>query len=110
MSAKNKQWIVGYGDGVTGPTASPLVWWDRTDVKSQIVSCEKEVIAIVARDGGLTDEDQERARLIAAAPDLLAALQKYIAAGFGNSTDFAAQGDAYDSAINAIAKATGEQQ
>lgn len=35
------------------------------------------------------------------------ALRKYMAAGFGNSTDFHAQGQAYDSAVEAIAKATG---
>jgi hypothetical protein len=56
------------------------------------------------------DEIMANARLIAAAPELLEALRKYLAAGFGNSTDHHhKQAEAYDTAIAAIAKATGEQ-
>jgi hypothetical protein len=47
-------------------------------------------------------------RLIAAAPELLEALKAYQRAGFGRSTDPHLQGEAYDKAIAAIAKA--EQQ
>lgn len=46
-------------------------------------------------------------RLWAAAPELLAALRLYLAAGFGQSTDPHAQGIAYDAAVEAVAKATG---
>jgi hypothetical protein len=53
-----------------------------------------------------TSHEEANARLMAAAPDLLEALQKYVAAGFGNSTDPYLQGQAYDAAIEAIAKAT----
>ena len=57
---------------------------------------------------GVTGTYREgNARLIAAAPDLLAALKLYQAAGFGNSTDHHAQGLAYDAAVEAIARATG---
>jgi hypothetical protein len=48
----------------------------------------------------------EDARLMAAAPDLLEALEKYMAAGAGNSTDFQLQREAFFAALAAIAKAT----
>ena len=50
------------------------------------------------------DEDAN-ARLIAAAPELLAALQLFLKVGYGNSTDFAVQAEAYKAARAAIAKA-----
>lgn len=37
--------------------------------------------------------------------ELVEALEKYLKAGFGESTDFYLQGEAYDAAIKAIAKA-----
>jgi hypothetical protein len=58
---------------------------------------------------GATYENGEDARLIAAAPDLLEALKKYMTAGAGNSTDFELQREAFFAARAAIAKATGEQ-
>jgi len=48
------------------------------------------------------------ARLIASAPDLLAALRLYVCAGFGNSTDPFMQRAAFDLARVVIAKATRE--
>ena len=53
------------------------------------------------------EENEANARLIAAAPDLLEALNSYLKAGFGNSTDFNSQKEAYYKAKAAIAKATG---
>jgi hypothetical protein len=47
--------------------------------------------------------------LISAAPELLEALQMYVTAGFGKSTDFHKQADAFRLAHVAIAKATGEE-
>jgi hypothetical protein len=64
------------------------------------------------------NEDQEQvvdyvyeeadADLICAAPDLLEALELYMAAGHGNSTHFGDQAGAYSKAVAAIAKAKGE--
>jgi len=64
-------------------------------------------VAMVARDIDRA-EGEENAHLIAAAPDLLAALRLYIQAGHGNSTDHYQQGRAYAAAVAAIAKARGE--
>lgn len=55
------------------------------------------------------DEAEANADLFAAAPELLGALEKYINAGIGNSTDFALQHDAYSKAYVAIKQARGEQ-
>ena len=62
-----------------------------------------------AEDSDLGRRALADTRLCAAAPDLLEALQKYVAAGFGNSTDPYLQGQAYDAAIEAIARALGEK-
>jgi hypothetical protein len=94
-------WRVGYPhDGITGPTASPLVWWDGLKVGREIITVGSRVVAIVARDGGLSDEDRANARLIAAAPELLQALQDILDTGF-------AGGPQGKRARAAIAKATG---
>ena len=53
------------------------------------------------------EENEANARLIAAAPDLLEALNSYLKAGFGYSTDFNSQKEAYYKAKAAIDKATG---
>lgn len=65
-----------------------------------------EVATVKVKSLVTSERRDADARLIAAAPDLLEALQKYVAAGFGNSTDPYLQGQAYDAAIEAIAKAT----
>jgi hypothetical protein len=63
-----------------------------------------------------TDDDerlidwQANAVLIAAAPDLLEALEKYMAAGAGSSTDFQLQREAFFAARAAITKATNTNQ
>lgn len=70
-------WTVGYPlHGITGPTASPLVWWDGTGVKSHVITRGDEVVALLARSGPLTEQQHADARLIAAAPELLEALKK----------------------------------
>ena len=40
--------------------------------------------------------------------DLVAALEKFVSAGYGNSTDFRIQGEAYDIAYKALGKAKAE--
>lgn len=53
-------------------------------------------------------EQLANARLVAAAPELLDALKKYVEAGAGDTTSFYKQAEAYDAAIEAIAKAEGQ--
>ena len=55
------------------------------------------------------EEAEANARLFSAAKQVLAVLKKYVAAGLGNSTCFDMQGEAYDAAIEIIAKIEGEQ-
>jgi hypothetical protein len=62
---------------------------------------------IYFRSDRAREEIEANAHLIAAAPELLSALRLYVDAGFGQSTDPYKQGEAYDAAIEAIAKATG---
>jgi hypothetical protein len=79
-------WVVGYGSGLTGPTTPSVTGptcagrdWGHVPVSSG-----KDTVAIVPAcvvrrpDGDQQDEDQmnANARLIAAAPDLLEALEK----------------------------------
>ncbi len=47
-------------------------------------------------------EQSDLAKVTKQRDDLVAALKKYQAAGFGNSTDFAKQGEAYDAAIEVL--------
>jgi len=53
-------------------------------------------------------EDSANARLIAAAPDLLAALELFRKSGIGNSTDFEIQAKAFEAMSAALLKAKGE--
>jgi hypothetical protein len=73
------EWVVGYGTGITGPRSAATVWLDGGEVEHKIVvsapfmyNCNKAICFITGSDG---HEDAD-ARLIAAAPDLLAALQE----------------------------------
>ncbi len=50
---------------------------------------------------------EDNAALVKQRDDLATALRKYQAAGFGNSTDFAKQGEAYDAAVEALANVKG---
>jgi hypothetical protein len=38
---------IGWGDGVTGPTASPLAWWDNKGIEYDLIRKGKRVVAIV---------------------------------------------------------------
>ncbi len=64
-------------------------------------ACEGMPTWKLARDG--LPSVSEYVALTKQRDDLVAALKKYQAAGFGNSTDFAKQGEAYDAAIEALA-------
>jgi hypothetical protein len=66
-----------------------------------------------AKIDAIRDAEQRQklaADMSRAAPDLYEALELYVKAGFGSSTDHHAQGTAYDKAIIALAKARGESQ
>lgn len=95
------QWEVrdGYGQlkSEVGPAgrAVATVWTKRASTREE----QKEPVA--------WPEGEANARLIATAPDMLAALRLYVSAGFGQSTDPHQQGEAYDAAIAAIARAEG---
>jgi hypothetical protein len=108
LPAKHSQgpWTLGSEQGVTGPTASPAVYWPR-EVKWCEVTKGSEVIAYVARSGELTDEQHANARLIVSAPTLLAHLEFAVKLlGAMPALSGTAQVEAMRAAI---AKATGEQ-
>ncbi len=77
------------------------------------VTCNRKGIEVMAITGivGAGDDAESiaNASLIAAAPDLLAALRQFMETGVGNSTNFHAQTMAWDAANEAIAKAEGRQ-
>jgi hypothetical protein len=100
MSHTPGPWQVGYGKGVTGPRAAPLVYLDETGCFELPIRAGNLPVAWILSTGSYGKEDAD-ARLIAAAPDLLAALHVALEA---------VTGDKYASRIieAAIAKATGE--
>lgn len=89
---------------------TPAPWTIRTDSEDpQAINIRSESVPFVASvwgDGGPSFKQAANARLIAAAPDLLAALQKLVRAIDRAPANFA-DGLA-DQAREVIAKATGE--
>lgn len=90
------KWILGYGQGVTGPN-SPAVagptchesleyfnyknkGGPKPTIKHTIISCGEETLAIIPLAHN-REEQEANARLIATAPDLLAALENIIKPG-----------------------------
>ena len=72
--------------------------WVR-DFEDDVLSADGDLVAAVY--AGDLDEQEDNARLIAAAPDMLAALELIAASGQRNA--------AYDACVAAIAKAKGLQ-
>jgi hypothetical protein len=119
MSAHTPSWVAGYGDGVTGPKTPSFVptvldairhrEWESgqstyyPDPFYTVVSCGKDTVAIVP---GEKDERERNARLIAAAPELLAALKAMHEAFWGTSHN-SDEDQANALAKAAIAKAEG---
>jgi hypothetical protein len=93
-------------------TSGPWTATKFNPVTGEIDDCYLYVepgIAVIERKvKGRDQHDIADAHLISAAPDLLEALELYMAAGHGNSTHFGDQAGAYSKAVAAIAKAKGE--
>lgn len=71
-----------------------------------INACEGIGTEYLEHFGGTTFNDFKRVK--DQRDDLLAALELYVAAGCGDTTSFYKQAEAYDAAIEAIAKAEGQ--
>ena len=101
------------------PKHTPGPWETYGDDKSDIRPATKAgKNRIIAQCPGYKTERQANARLIAAAPDLLEALQRAVACGIvpttsvldGGAASYSEQVRTADAIRAAIAKATGEQQ
>jgi hypothetical protein len=100
-------WKLYSEQGVTGPTASPAVYWPR-EVKWCEITVGDEVVAYVARSGDLTEVQHANARLIAAAPELLRIAERFLDHIEAGAVEIhSSEADLSDAVRAAIAKATG---
>lgn len=92
-------WFAGWADGITGPNAADMLEWKGKFpicVINQQTKWREPIAAVIDSEQGKAD-----ARLIAAAPDLLAALEAII-------NEYAGISDNWSRAARAaIAKAKG---
>jgi hypothetical protein len=114
-------WQVGYGTGLTGPRTSPIVYLDKHGISEIPIRVGDHAVAWVLSSKDLFDgRELADAQLIAAAPDLLEALQKALMAldaigdemtvgeRYTNAGQYLL--DALIPARDAIAKASGDTQ
>lgn len=104
----SKHWIVGWGDGLTGPTtAATMPFCGGEKWEFLPISYGSKTIALVPSQGGENGEllMQKHAKLIAAAPDLLESLQALMC-DHGGSRAVSSDDERAISARAAIKKAT----
>jgi hypothetical protein len=94
-------------------TPGPWYWNDQDQMVSEVLEdidyFGPTQIVIIETDSGVYPPRGQDRRLIAAAPELLAALQDFALYFRSRHFDCIEQSNAYVLAIAAIAKATGEQ-